>query len=411
MSMSQFEVALAMCLHFAPCSSMEEASKKKATFHKQEETKKSELSSASSSLFEVCERHMEELVVAKFLVGWCCARGVGGVAKKDEERAVMLYRQAAAQGYPAAQFHLGLYHLSQGGGDEGASCSSISNKNQREQEAVRWFKKAAYQGHVGAQLRLMKCYQLGEGVEVDWAMGEKWLQCARAVQPNEVEGVVRLHRLSAAAEQGNVVYAQSNLGQPLQQECKIHLGGGQESTSSLMSSSMVQVYMWAAECFEHGNEDQDQDTVEAVRLYRLSAEQGDADAQFNLGVCYATGTGVLRDESEAVRLYRQSAEQGHAYAQYNLGVCYATGTGVQSRQPGCTDCQQSKAMQMRSLILECVMPMAEESSAMKSRQSGCLHCQQSKAMQLHRDFFNTVLFLSMHEVGEHDSTRHNTHLD
>jgi len=84
-----------MCRHFAPSS-------KKATFHEQEETKRE----SSSSLFEVCERHMEELVVAKFLVGWCCARGVGGVAKKDEERGEMLYRQAAAQGYPAAQFHL-----------------------------------------------------------------------------------------------------------------------------------------------------------------------------------------------------------------------------------------------------------------------------------------------------------------
>jgi len=90
-SMSQFEVALAMCRHFAPGSSMEETSKK-ATYHKQEETKRE----SSSSLFEVCERHMEELVVAKFLVGWCCARGVGGVANKDGKRALVALALLAA---------------------------------------------------------------------------------------------------------------------------------------------------------------------------------------------------------------------------------------------------------------------------------------------------------------------------
>ena len=43
---------------------------------------------------------------------------------------------------------------------------------------------------------------------------------------------------------------------------------------------------------------------------------------------YADGLGVLQDYKEAVRLYRLSAEQGEAKAQYNLGVMYADGLGV-----------------------------------------------------------------------------------
>ena len=43
-------------------------------------------------------------------------------------------------------------------------------------------------------------------------------------------------------------------------------------------------------------------------------------AQFNLGNRYAKGLGVPQDYKEAVKWYRLSAEQGVAQAQYNLGV-------------------------------------------------------------------------------------------
>ena len=70
------------------------------------------------------------------------------------------------------------------------------------------------------------------------------------------------------------------------------------------------------------------DAAEAVRWYRLAAEQGHASAQYNLGVMHADGQGVLKDEAEAVRWYRLAAEQGDARAQYNLGVMHADGRGV-----------------------------------------------------------------------------------
>ena len=59
----------------------------------------------------------------------------------------------------------------------------------------------------------------------------------------------------------------------------------------------------------------DKDLKEAVRLYGLSAVQGIAQAQCNLGYCYETGQGVAKDWKEAVRLYGLSAAQGNAGAQ------------------------------------------------------------------------------------------------
>ena len=69
-------------------------------------------------------------------------------------------------------------------------------------------------------------------------------------------------------------------------------------------------------------------TEEEFPLLLASAEKGDARAQFNLGVMYANGRGVLRDDAEGVRWYRLAADQGNAFAQFNLGNRYANGRGV-----------------------------------------------------------------------------------
>ena len=61
---------------------------------------------------------------------------------------------------------------------------------------------------------------------------------------------------------------------------------------------------------------------------RPLAEQGDAVAQYDLGLMYHIGEGVPQDYAEAVKWWRMAAEQGHAKAQNNLGVMYGTGRGV-----------------------------------------------------------------------------------
>ena len=51
-----------------------------------------------------------------------------------------------------------------------------------------------------------------------------------------------------------------------------------------------------------------QDWGEAVRWYRLAADQGRADAQYNLGVMYTRGESVPKDDAETVRWYRLTAD-------------------------------------------------------------------------------------------------------
>ena len=58
----------------------------------------------------------------------------------------------------------------------------------------------------------------------------------------------------------------------------------------------------------------------SVSEIRTIAVGGDAEAQFLLGFMYAKGRGVLEDDKEAVKWFRKAAEQGHAEAQFNLGL-------------------------------------------------------------------------------------------
>ncbi len=68
--------------------------------------------------------------------------------------------------------------------------------------------------------------------------------------------------------------------------------------------------------------------AKALAWYTKAAEQGYAGAQTNLGLMYANGQGVAKDEATAVAWFIKAAEQGDATAQYNLGVMYANGRGV-----------------------------------------------------------------------------------
>ena len=58
------------------------------------------------------------------------------------------------------------------------------------------------------------------------------------------------------------------------------------------------------------------------------AEDGNAAAQVNLGLMYATGEGVPEDDAEAVRWFRMAADQGNRTAQHNLGVMARDGEGM-----------------------------------------------------------------------------------
>jgi cell division septation protein DedD len=58
----------------------------------------------------------------------------------------------------------------------------------------------------------------------------------------------------------------------------------------------------------------------AIEIWRPLANQGDPDAQFNMGQAYKLGRGVPADLAIAQSWYQKAAQQGHPQAQANLGL-------------------------------------------------------------------------------------------
>lgn len=71
------------------------------------------------------------------------------------------------------------------------------------------------------------------------------------------------------------------------------------------------------------------DTREAMKWFRRAAAQEIPNALYMVGYMYANGRGVPKDNAEAAAWYRKAAEKGHSNAQNNLGVLYEYGNGVQ----------------------------------------------------------------------------------
>ena len=65
----------------------------------------------------------------------------------------------------------------------------------------------------------------------------------------------------------------------------------------------------------------------AVKQFATAANLGHAEAQNQLGLCFAKGEGVKQDDAEAVKWFRKAAEQGFAESQYTLGCAYYSGKG------------------------------------------------------------------------------------
>lgn len=67
----------------------------------------------------------------------------------------------------------------------------------------------------------------------------------------------------------------------------------------------------------------------AMSELRASAEKGDEQAHYNLGVAYAEGKAVPRDMGKAIASYKKAAEGGSVLAAFNLGQAYRKGDGVE----------------------------------------------------------------------------------
>jgi SH3-like domain-containing protein len=71
-----------------------------------------------------------------------------------------------------------------------------------------------------------------------------------------------------------------------------------------------------------------EDYETALPIWQKLAAEGNADAQYALGVAYFTGEGVSRDLNDSMKWFEKAANSGNVQAMFNLGAAYWEGKGT-----------------------------------------------------------------------------------
>ena len=115
--------------------------------------------------------------------------------------------------------------------------------------------------------------------------------------------------------------------------CRTKLPTTKEENIKRLQKWVKKKKAWAqcslGNCYVHGEYGVKRDVKRAFVLLKLASEQGDANAQYNVGVMYRDGKGTKPDVKRAFELFTLAAEKGLADAQYNVGCMYANGQGVE----------------------------------------------------------------------------------
>ena len=238
---------------------------------------------------------------AQYLYATALCKGEG--TKKNASAAFEYAKKSADQGYGLSYYFVGLGHqLGWNGSKDNVESAKWYGK------FVEWARSEVEKGNVWAQNYLGQGYMYGNGVERNAQEAARWFE--------------------KAAEQGNVS-AQYFLGLlnvlgMMGDERNI------EEAGKWFEKAAERGHMGAKRMLERISRigsTEGGGLVLGAKDYRRGARKGDANSQFNLGVCYLEGRDVGKDEKEAVGWLRRAAGQGHYGAKEKLQEI-ATAKGV-----------------------------------------------------------------------------------
>lgn len=218
------------------------------------------------ALYWFVQAAMQDMGEAQYYVGFYLLEGRGGEQNCIQAREWFL--RGAENGVPAAQYMTGYFYA------EGIACAID------EAQAFGWFMKAAHAGYDEAVNIIALCYENGVYVEKNPEAARKW------------RGITD----GAPHEQ----YAEAEAPQPVPEN------GAEE-------------YLAARRCLDGG------DYEGAARFYKSSAELGCVRAMCSYGKCLYLGVGTEKNAQAAFEWFTKAAERNHGGAQYNLGVMYLKG--------------------------------------------------------------------------------------
>ena len=159
-----------------------------------------------------------------------------------------------------------------------AAVAIVNPQNDTPSEEVSKYIKAAEQGDLAAQIHLAEIYRTGEGVVKNDSQAVYWTIKSAEQEKNE--------KPSSEVAKQDYVHSPFQLG--------------------LM-----------------------EDATKKYAEYLEQAQQGHADAQYQLGISYSQGKGVSIDKAEALGWFLKAAEQGHSEALFKLAKIYELGSDIE----------------------------------------------------------------------------------
>ncbi len=208
-----------------------------------------------------------------------------------DELALAYLEKAASYGLSEAQYQLGRLH-------------QLDTESSSE-AAFGYYQRAADQGHVLAQSALGSMYLNGQGVVSDPSHARLWLE--KAAQQGEGSAQWKLALLLMSGAIG----VERNLKQAFVW-CQKAAKSGFTPAQATFGTLLARVKKFD----------------ESVIWWKLAAEKGDSEAQYNLAMALTKGRGTAQDLTLAFEWFVKAAEQGVVSAQSKVGLLYATGEGA-----------------------------------------------------------------------------------
>ncbi len=239
-------------------------------------------------------------------------KGIKNYQPDDPAAAVRELRPLAERGNAEAQFNLGsLYY--QGWGVP-----------QDYKEAAKWLRKAADQRHVFAQVTLGTIYADGvKGViPKDYPQALMWF--IFAASQGDLEAIRLRDSMAMRMTPAQITEAQ-RLAREFKPETAYTKLFLELKALAEQGDAAAQFNVGVASFHGQGTP---RDYAGALKWFKEAARQGHALAQYNVGYMYDKGLGTPQDYVEAANFYRQAAEQGNQLAQFTLGSLYEKGHGV-----------------------------------------------------------------------------------
>ena len=252
---------------------------------------------------------VQNCTLAQTVLGLLHYEGHGSTIKQSGQEARYWFLKAAGQGDAVAQYYLGELYFDGNGVREDTD------------EAFRWYKQSANNGYRPAQQKLAHCYLNGIGTQKNEAEG--YLLLASLALQGDEEALTLLRSAAIAGKSPGV---QSDAEFAI--SCFHRERNEREASCHWLEKSAAKGNPQALCMMAKWYEDQG-DTVQKMRYYRLAAENGNPEAQAHLGLLLENCTDrKALENKESFRWIQAAAAQGHPKAWYFLGNFYRDGTWV-----------------------------------------------------------------------------------